>query len=615
MQKDIIESVLKGEDVLALLPTGGGKSICFQVPAMMMDGVCLVISPLIALMKDQVLNLQKKNIPAVALHSGLTPFEVKRVLQKASYGEYKFLYLSPERLETRLFKEYLPAIEVSLLAVDEAHCISQWGYDFRPPYLNIAAIREELPRVPVLALTASATPRVQQDIMEKLDFSGKKLFKQSFEKPNLSYSVFAADSKINKVTEILNRVPGTAIVYCGTRKQTKEVANLLAMQGVSTDFYHAGLSQEERSTKQDAWINNETRVIVCTNAFGMGIDKPDVRVVVHYDTPDNLENYYQEAGRAGRDGKRAYAVLLCNANDVETLRKQPDIKYPSIADIRLLYQALADYLHIPIGAGEGVYYDFDASDFIKKFGLDTMFVLNGIKMLEQEGYLAFNESVFLQSQVCFSTSREMMESFEQVQPALAEVMKCLLRTYEGIYDNRVSVYEKQIARMCRMTPEDARNALLQLAAYGIIEYFPQKETPQLQYIENRAQAEYLVINVERYAARKKLYTERIEKMIAYVHLSTECRSKFISAYFGDDGVRDCGICDNCLERKSKPLSGKDMQAIEKQLYELLQQNELTTTALLEQMKAVRKEQVWEVLRYLQSERKIEIDDAGKIFRR
>ena len=367
LQEDIIRSILENKDVLALLPTGGGKSICFQVPAMATEGLCLVVSPLIALMKDQVENLRHRNITAYAIYSGMSRKEVLNVLQVAGNSNCKFLYVSPERLETKLFLEWLPSLDISLIAVDEAHCISQWGYDFRPPYLRIATLRQELPGVPVLALTASATPEVQNDICEKLSFANYRVFRQSFERPNLSYSVFRVDSKINKVIEVLQKVPGTGIVYCRSRKRTKEISDLLNMHGISADFYHAGLGGELRSKKQEDWIRNKTRIMVCTNAFGMGIDKPDVRVVVHADVPDCLENYYQEAGRAGRDGKKAYAVLLYHTQELEELEKLPDTRFPTIQDIRSVYASLTNYLQIQAGTGEGEYYDFDIGDFLKKF--------------------------------------------------------------------------------------------------------------------------------------------------------------------------------------------------------------------------------------------------------
>lgn len=613
-QEKIIQSVLDGKDTLALLPTGGGKSICFQVPALMKDGLCLVISPLIALMKDQVENLQKRGIAALSLHSGLTFYEVKKALQDAASGDYKFLYLSPERLETTLFKEYLHSLNISLIAVDEAHCVSQWGYDFRPPYLRIANLRDELPHVPVLALTASATTIVQNDIVEKLRFNKPNIFRQSFERNNLSYSVFKIDSKINKAIEIINNVKGSGIVYCRNRKQTKNVAHLLSLQNISADFYHAGLAQHERSNKQNAWINNQTRIMVCTNAFGMGIDKPDVRTVIHYDTPDCLENYYQEAGRAGRDGKKSYAVLLYQTQDAVELEGLPDLRFPSIPEIRKVYQSIADYLQIPIGLGEGNYYDFDLIEFVKKFNLDLFLVINVLKVLEQEGHLTFTENIFLPSQVQFTADKNALNTVEKTHPQIDAVMKCLLRTYEGIYDNRVSINEKQMAKLVRLPYEKVYADLDQLNSLHIIEYLPQKETPQIHFLYNRAPAQSLHINHHAYFQRKQLYTARVETMLKYLQANKECRSKYISTYFGDTAAKDCGICDNCLNKKSAELTQDDFKKIEQSIYQHIPEQGIPVKELLLHLKEIKKENVWKVIEFLQSEKKIEVDERGLITR-
>jgi ATP-dependent DNA helicase RecQ len=607
-QENIINSVLERKDTLALLPTGGGKSICFQVPAMVMDGICLVISPLIALMKDQVENLRKRNIPALTINSSMNFFEVKQTLQNAAYGDYKFLYLSPERLQTKLFKEFLPALNVCLVAVDEAHCISQWGYDFRPPYLQIAQLRQEVPDVPILAVTASATPKVQEDIVEKLKLINHNIFRQSFERTNLSYSAFHVDSKINKVVEILKNVAGSSVVYCKNRRETQNVAQILRLQNFSADHYHAGLTQEERSRKQEEWISGRTRVIVCTNAFGMGIDKPDVRTVIHYDLPDCLENYYQEAGRAGRDGNRAYAVAVYQTKDVEELKILPDLKFPSIADIKKVYQSIADYLDIPVGLGEGNYYDFDLVEFSKNFKYDIHLVLNVLKALELEGHLAFNESIFLPSQVSFTAPKELLEDFENGHPELEPIMKVLLRTYEGIYDNRISINEKNLARLLKLTPEVVKQQLKQLQSYGIIEYLPQKETPQVYFLLNRAPAQHLHINNEAYLKRKKQYTERVEAMLNYLELKT-CRSKYIAKYFGEAEPNKCGGCDNCLDEKATQLSEDEFRRIESKVYESIPENGIDVKELLPLLKDVRKEKVWKVLNFLQSEGKLVVIDS------
>lgn len=607
MQEEIIRSILEGNDTLALLPTGGGKSICYQVPALMMDGLCLVISPLIALMQDQVNGLEQKGIPAIALHSGLAYYEVKKILQQATHGDFTFLYLSPERLETTLFKEYLPAMNVSLVVVDEAHCVSQWGYDFRPPYLRIAQLREEVPGIPLIAVTASATPVVQEDILVQLKMHHPKVFRQSFERPNISYSCFCVDSKINKLQEILNNVPGSSIVYCSSRKQTKELAYLLNLQNIQADHYHAGLSQEQRTQKQEAWIQNRVRVMVCTNAFGMGIDKADVRSVIHYDIPDCLENYYQEAGRAGRDGKRSYAVQIYQPDGIDNLRSLPDKRFPSVPEIKRVYQALADYLQIPVGVGEGQYFDFDLLEFVKNFKLESMLVINTLKVLEQEGHITFSESIFLPSQVNFNTTRESIEQFEQSHPETENLIRCLLRTYEGIFDNRVSVHEKQLAWLCRLSIEEIQKQLLLLQSFGIIEYLPQKDTPQIHFLLNRAPAQYLQINQDRYLERKQQFIERVENMIRYILLPEQCRSRYISTYFGDTKSKDCGNCDNCLTRKRKAISPEEFLQIEQEIKQNAQAG-IAVTLLIKQLGQFSKEKIWAVLDFLQTEEIIHIDE-------
>lgn len=612
LQEDIINTVLSGKDVLALLPTGGGKSICFQVPALAKEGLCLVISPLIALMKDQVENLKKRNIQALSIQSGMSHQEVKETLQNAAYGPYKFLYVSPERLESALFKEYMPALNLNLIAVDEAHCISQWGYDFRPPYLRIANLRKDFPGVPVLALTASATPVVQQDICDKLLFVEPNIFRQSFEKPNLSFSMFKADSKINKLLEILQKVPGTAIVYCRNRIRTKDIANLLTLNKISADFYHAGLSQNERSQRQEDWIKNKVRVIVCTNAFGMGIDKPDVRVVVHMDIPDNLENYYQEAGRAGRDGKISFAVLLYSKEELEALQKLPDTKYPPLAEIKKVYQAVANYLQLATGNGEGLYYEFNLRDFVTQFKLNAIQVVNALKALEQEGHLAFNEQVFLPAKIGFACGKEEIDEFEKAHPHLEELIKALLRSYQGIFDNQVSISEKLICRIAKMPLEEVKKQLTELQSYRVIDYQPQKETPQLYFMQNRAAADYLTFDNEAYLKRKNEYRLRVETMEQYILLEKKCRSQFIGNYFGDKEMKLCGICDNCLAQKNTQLTTAEFDKIATSIFEIIKSNTVETNQLLWSLKEFKKEKVWTVINFLQNEGRLKVNQQGLI---
>jgi ATP-dependent DNA helicase RecQ len=610
LQEDVINSVLEGKDTLALMPTGGGKSLCYQVPALAKDGLCLVISPLIALMKDQVENLRRKNITAFAIFSGMSRAEVINTLKVATNSNCKFLYVSPERLETNLFKEYLPGMNINLVAVDEAHCISQWGYDFRPPYLRIAALREELKDVPVIALTASATKEVQDDICEKLQFKGKNIFRQSFERKNLSYSVFKADSKINKVIEILNKVQGSAIVYCKSRKRTKEIAELLQLQNIVSDFYHAGLPQEERNKRQEDWIKNKTRVIVCTNAFGMGIDKPDVRSVIHVDVPDCLENYYQEAGRAGRDGEKSFAVLLYDDNDITELEGLAAIRYPSLDDMKNVYQSVANYLQIPASSGEGNYFDFDITDFIKKFKLNTHTAIYSLKALEQDSWLSLNEQVFLPSKIKFTTTKLALYDFETSHPKLEPAIKALLRGYEGIFDFPTSISEIVLIRLLKKDVEDIKKDLHQLHQYGIIHYEPQKDSPQLYFPRNRVRVEDLSINMDLYHKRKEKFIARVKNIVQYVQELVTCRSKMIGSYFGDNKLHNCKVCDNCLRQKKVHIDEKEFEKISNRIQTVLAPQPLPSKELMDQLGAIKKEKAWKVIEFLQAENKLEVDNAG-----
>jgi len=592
------------------MPTGGGKSLCFQVPAMAKEGLCLVISPLIALMKDQVDNLRKKGITAFAIYSGMGRKEVINILKLATNSNCKFLYVSPERLETKLFLEYLPALDINLIAVDEAHCISQWGYDFRPPYRRIAALREELPGIPILALTASATPVVQKDICEKLDFKNPAIFTRSFERPNLSYSVFTVDSKINKITEILQKVNGSSIVYCKSRKRTKEISDLLNMHGIKADFYHAGLPQDVRTSKQAGWINNSVRTIVCTNAFGMGIDKPDVRVVVHADVPDCLENYYQEAGRAGRDEKKSYAVLLYDHKELDELQQLPDIRFPTLENIKLVYEAMMNYLQIPSGLGEGNYYNFDLTDFVRKFKLDINLAIYAIKALEQEGWFSYSDQIFLPARIQFVTNKSWLYQFENDHPQLEPIIKTLLRTYEGIFDMPVSIHEKNIAYLLRRDEAEIIPDLKRLHANAIIEYIPRKDSPQLYLMLNRVNATTLRFDLTSYEKRKQQYIERIKMMREYIHAGKQCRSQYIAAYFGDSQSKPCGICDNCLQQKNHGLSTAEFDHISKTVLTIISRQPFPSEVLPQQLPGIKKEKLYKVLDFLQSENKIYIDKDG-----
>ena len=613
LQEDIINSILAGKDTLALLPTGGGKSICFQVPALAKEGICLVISPLIALMKDQVEGLKKKGILALSIYSGMSFLEVKKTLQNAAHGNYKFLYVSPERLETDLFLDYLPSMNISMVAVDEAHCISQWGYDFRPPYLRIASIRDQLPNVPILALTASATKSVQNDICEKLLFKkNQQQFQQSFERANLSYSVFNVVSKQNKLLEIVNNVKGSGIVYCKSRKQTKDIAELLTQNNINADFYHAGLSNEERNKRQENWINNITRIIVCTNAFGMGIDKPDVRLVIHYGVPDCLENYYQEAGRAGRDRKRAYAVLLYNDREVADLQLQSDIRYPDKATIKQVYIAIMNYLQVAAGTGEGNSFDFDMASFSAAFTINILTATYAIKTLEQEEILRFNEVFFKPSTLSFNTDRQQLEDFEKQFPLFENLIKGLLRSYEGIFDYPTNIYETELAHFVKKNPNEIKRDLQQLQQYGIVTYDAQKDSPQISLVINRMYADSFLINLDNYIERKKNFESRIKAIAEFIKNTISCRSQIIGNYFNDLAIKPCGICDNCINLKSLRISKEEFEQITQYIFEWTKKHSTGIKELLESSKQFKKEKIWKVIDYLQSEAKITVSREGNI---
>ncbi len=612
LQEEVIQSVLDGKDALALMPTGGGKSLCYQLPTLAAEGLCLVVSPLIALMKDQVENLHRKNITAFAIYSGMSRKEVINTLKIATESNCRFLYVSPERLESKLFLEYLPGLPISLLAIDEAHCVSQWGYDFRPPYLRIAALRKELPGIPVLALTASATPKVQEDICEKLELKNKLIFRQSFERSSLSYSCFQPPSRINKIQEILTNVPGTAIVYCRSRKRTKEISDQLKAFGIASDFYHAGLLQEQRNQRQTDWLNDKIRVIVCTNAFGMGIDKPNVRIVIHADAPECLENYYQEAGRAGRDGNTAYAVLLYEEKDLGDLEEMTVKRYPSIEVIKKVYQAVCNYFQVPSGTAQGDYFDFDLGDLVKKFKLDTWEVLYSLKALEQDGWLAFNEQVFLPPTVTFTIEKKMLYEFEKDHADSEPLIKTLLRSYEGIYDRLTSISEKQLAGWLKKEPEEIKQLLLRLQSFGVIEYHPQKDKPQVLFLRARIPVENLKIDMRGYEERKKLTMDRTRQMIGYITESLLCRSLIIGHYFGDEKIQPCGICDNCRRKKQTSISREEFDAILHRMLNMVKYEAMEPAILFSKMNDVEEEKSWKILEFLQKENKVEFDDLGRI---
>ncbi|MEY2595620.1 MAG: hypothetical protein RI965_892 [Bacteroidota bacterium] len=578
-QEEIIQAVLNGKDSLAILPTGGGKSICFQVPALIKDGTCLVISPLIALMLDQVERLNKLGISAKTIHTGLSADEIEDIINLCEEGDLKFLYVSPERLNSNKFLERLEDLPISMLAVDEAHCISQWGYDFRPAYLHIASVKTYLNNVPIIALTASATPKVKDDIVEKLKLKNPSFFFGSFARENLSYQVVQADDKINFLKKLLIQHPGSSIVYCRTRKRTKEFSDLLQQFQFKADFYHAGLKQEQRTTKQQDWISGKIDCIVCTNAFGMGIDKPDVRLVVHMDVPDCLENYYQEAGRAGRDGKYASAVLLYRNQELEELKLLPNQKFPGIDVIRKVYKAVCNYFQLPIGSGNGKFFDFDIQAFTTAFKLNLFEVLYCLDILKQEEILTYQDQVFSPSTLMFTTSRRTLENFEAEHKNLEPLIKILLRTYGGIFDIPIKINESQIAWLLKWDISNVRESLKKLHQFGITEYHPSKESAQILFQQERIQADELQINYPHYLARKKEYSHRIDYMIKFIQ-SRECRSIIISDYFGDTQQKTCGICDRCVSISNTAPSKQYISDLLKKIIIEIKKREITFNELL-----------------------------------
>ncbi|MDQ2863062.1 MAG: RecQ family ATP-dependent DNA helicase [Bacteroidota bacterium] len=613
-QQDIINSILSGNDTLALMPTGGGKSVCFQVPAMMQEGLCLVITPLIALMKDQVSNLRKRGIPALSVYSGMGYAEVIKTLKNATYGNFKFLYVSPERLETELFLEYLPLIKINLIAVDEAHCISQWGYDFRPSYLKIAAIRSSLKHIPILALTASATLEVQNDICDKLAFNeNHQRFQQSFERSNLSYSVFNPSSKQNKLIDILKKVNGSGIVYCKSRRRTREVEELLKLNGIKAGHYHAGLSNDERNIKQEEWINNKIRIIACTNAFGMGIDKPDVRTVIHYDVPDALENYYQEAGRAGRDGKKAYAVLFFNETELSDLQKQAAIRFPDLATIKIAYNSLVNYFQLPSGSGEEISFDFDISDFVKKFKLDAFTVNSVLKILEQEEIINYSEQFFSPSTVVFTTEKAELEVFIKSYPQYDHVLKGLLRSYEGIFNYVCSIDESKLARFISEKKDKVVADLTEINQMGMIEYTSQKEKPRIKFLLDRVNTSDLIINQKNILKRRKAFEKRLNAILRYVKNQHSCRSKMMATYFNDHNPKRCGVCDNCLRENSIIITKEEFEEIQVGIKTSINKKPVNSAQLINQLSDFKTNKIWKVLRFLQEENIVSVNEDGFIY--
>lgn len=562
MQEDIILSVMEGRDTLALLPTGGGKSICFQVPGLALDGLCIVISPLIALMKDQVANLRKRGIKASAIFSGMSQHDIELVLNNCAFDpEYKFLYVSPERLKTDRFRATLSKLKVGLIAVDEAHCISQWGYDFRPPYLQIAEVRQYFPKTPVLALTATATPEVVKDIQDQLHFPKYNVFQKSFKRSNLTYYVVHEENKNGRMLRIMDHFPGTGIVYVRNRRKTQEAAEFLRKNGISADFYHAGLDGATRDRKQDEWMRDQTRVIVSTNAFGMGIDKPDVRFVIHIDIPDTLEGYFQEAGRGGRDEKESVAILLYDDADIRELKRNFELTFPPIEAIRRVYKVLCNTYGIAIGDGEGRTFPFVIEQLLKPCGLNMIALYNSIKFLEKLGIIYLNEDGKQKSQLSMKIGGDTLTRFEDTHPEVEEFLKLILRSYSGLFTKFVNINEEEIARRAGIDVEECRNKLMQIARMGVWSYSPRTDIPLITFVANRVDENYLYFSPEVYQRRKEVAQKRLDEVLHFVQTDDRCRSQLLLSYFGESKSTPCGKCDVCLNIHKEELEKKEFDAI------------------------------------------------------
>jgi ATP-dependent DNA helicase RecQ len=583
LQDDIIKSVAAGNDTLGLMPTGGGKSVTFQVPALARDGICLVITPLIALMKDQVEKLNQRGIRAIAVHSGLSRDEIDVALDNAIYGNYKFLYLSPERLGTEIFKIRIEKMNVNLIAVDEAHCISQWGYDFRPSYLKIVDLRDYLPGVPILALTATATPDVVDDIQEKLRFSQKNVLRTTFERKNLIYTVRETEDKPRYILRLASQITGSGIIYVRSRKKTKDLALYLQNNNISCDYYHAGLTHPVRSRKQQDWMNGKIRIIIATNAFGMGIDKPDVRFVIHIDPPDSLEEYFQEAGRAGRDNKPAHAILLFHNSDKINAEKRVAVNFPEPEVIRQIYRALGNFYQIPLGGGKDQVFDFSIADFASRYKQSILTIFSSLKILQLEGYLELTEEIFNPSRIKFLTSRDDLYRFQIANADFDTFIKLLLRSYTGVFSEFVTIYEDSLAMKAKVKTEVIIEYLKKLNSMGIIRYLPQKKTPVIIFTEERLDINNLRISRENYKDRKDRYIKRMNEVVRYATGNTHCRSISLLDYFGEKNAKPCGHCDVCMRNEELDLSKYEYDLAVSEIRDILSGQQMTMTRLVELM--------------------------------
>ena len=609
IQEEIIESIGKGHDTLGLMPTGGGKSITFQVPALAQPGLCLVITPLIALMKDQVRNLRDRGIKALAVYSGMTREEIVVALENCIFGDYKFLYISPERLDTDIFRAKLRNMKINMITVDESHCISQWGYDFRPAYLKISEIRELLPTVPVLALTATATPEVVKDIQTKLGFrEDSRIFRMSFERKNLAYIVRNTESKQEELLHILNSVSGSAIVYTRNRKRTREVAELLVNNEITATFYHAGLNNDVKDQRQRSWLSGESRVMVATNAFGMGIDKPDVRLVIHVDLPDSPEAYFQEAGRAGRDGQKAYAVLLYAKSDKATLSKRITDTFPDKEYIRKVYEDVNYYFQMAMGDGLGCTFAFNLDEFCRNFKHFPVQADSALKILTRAGYLEYTDEQDNAPRILFTIHRDELYKLRETDPETEKLINVILRSYTGLFTDYAYINEDSLAIRSGLTRQRIYEILLMLTRRHILHYIPRKKTPYIIYTRERQEAGRLAITRDIYEERKESYITRIKAMTEYATAEDKCRSRMLLRYFGEKNEHNCGLCDVCLSKHHSGMKLGEFQEMENQIREQLETSPLSAATLLNRINGER-EKAERVLSYLLSEEIIQSNDG------
>ena len=601
IQEEIIQSIGQGKDTLGLMPTGGGKSITFQVPALAKEGLCIVITPLIALMKDQVRNLKERGIKAVAVYSGMTREEILVALENCIFGDYKFLYVSPERLDTEIFQTKLRRMNICMITVDEAHCISQWGYDFRPAYLKIAEIRQMLPEVPILALTATATPEVVNDIRLKLGFrEGGQTFRMSFERKNLAYIVRHTEDKQKELIHILQKIQASAIVYTRNRKRTREITELLTANNISATFYHAGLSNEAKDQRQKSWLTGESRVMVATNAFGMGIDKPDVRIVIHIDMPDSPEAYFQEAGRAGRDGQKAYAVLLYAKSDKVNLNKRISDTFPDKEYIRKVYEDINFFFQMAMGDGAGCTFAFNIDEFCRNFKHFPVQADSALKILTRAGYLDYTDEQDNASRLIFTLRRDELYKLQEYEADIEKLIHVILRSYTGLFTDYAFINEESLSLRTGLSRERVYEILVMLTQRRILHYIPRKKTPYIIYSQKRIEKERLIISPDIYERRKESYASRIKAMIDYATAEEKCRSRMLLHYFGEKNEHHCGQCDVCLKKHESGIKLGEFQELKERILEVLKEGPLSSVELCEKLK-VSATQISPIVSFLISE--------------